>query len=377
MNRALTRLTAFLFLSAILFGCCKGGSCRSNPNEVLSKMAGTRRLVIGMRSFAGSRTEFLNAAAQMLMASGGLRLGGGASDYDCFDDERGREFLIGSVLYETDLSVEGVLGVMKAVEERLRDPHGSAQAPALELLLFWVEGVEVSTPEVTLPSPLLEKHRWAVGSFTEAGEDAILHAVKRGTEDRAVAKRIARAFRRLEYEEGRPPPKWGFSGDGLGRPMIERKAGRVTLQMGAVDGADVFGVAAHLLMVSQVDWERRVDSASESGERAGGEADRVLEKMGADTTAAVEVEFPKGASLPDRVLIWTQHLAAKLESAEFRAFRAVVWTQDAHSIRGALIGQKTLPRWPHRVPVDVACERLEGDNPPAIEITLATVDVSP
>jgi hypothetical protein len=168
--------------------------------------SGPRHLVVAARSFAGSRSAMLDTARAMLTASGAIKLGRDSAGYECYADAAGHEFLATARLMTSELPVDQLQGLVQGVEERLRDPQGDPTRPALQLHLLWVEGVEVNGPELVLPSPLIFSERWANRLFGQAGQDAFLAAIARGTERQSTADRIEE--REKHFRQAGPNPRF-------------------------------------------------------------------------------------------------------------------------------------------------------------------------
>jgi 7,8-dihydro-6-hydroxymethylpterin-pyrophosphokinase len=176
------------------------------PLETEEAARESRQLAISIRAFYGSRTALLTLAKRMLVASHEFEFAGAVSDYSCFEDEQQGEFLAVAILYRSRLPVEGVLERVRTVERSLQDPEGSPLRPVIELRLLWMEGVHIQTPELTLPSPLLETQRWASLVFVEAAEDALVDAMEQGTESKSVVEKIAAAY--VHLKKVSPGAKW-------------------------------------------------------------------------------------------------------------------------------------------------------------------------
>jgi 7,8-dihydro-6-hydroxymethylpterin-pyrophosphokinase len=367
---------ALVVACAAMFGCCKARGCAPSAEESLTTMGTTRRLVIGMRSFSGSRTEFLNAAVELLTGSGELRLGGGAAGYQCYRDGEGREFLSTAVLFETEAAIEQVLARMALIEEKVRDPQGRRELPPLELILFWVEGVETALPNLTLPNPILGRERWAIASFVEAGEEALLDAVDKGTETKASVRRFAQSFDQLA--RGAPDhsgPIYDFAAGGLGIPVVHHRGGQVGMEMAAVDVPDAFAVAGYLFVVAQRVASRADTKPDEPDERSGELAASVLSGLHAESFVPLEATFSSDASLEEQVLLWTRAVAGNLSGLQGSAARILVWTATPQSARGLLMVAPDSTATLSRAPVDVRLVQEPMSSPSMIRVEL-TASVS-
>lgn len=310
-------------------------------NRVPTKpIATSRYLVIGMRSFAGSRTALLNVAVRLLTASKALELGGGASLYRCFEDEQGRDFLSAAVLYCSQLPLDSLSDLIRRVETSLQDPLGDPARRAIELRLLWLEGVQDENPTSKLPSPLLMTHRWASLAFVEAAEEALIAAVERQTESRSILTTIANAYVRLK--KAGENPKWVFAIGGLCGKRFERTLGGVVLKTAAIDSPDLLASAVDLMLIAESDAYRIAKKlVTLAASSPGSGAEEALKKTPPSVVVPVVANVQRQALDSDRTSIWlntTRHVAVReaLDVTE-----AIVWADTDSTIRGALLGKKT------------------------------------
>ncbi len=163
--------------------------------ETVNKM-GERPFVIAFRSYSGSQYALIGMANDLLKASGTIRCCGGDSNYQWYhDQERKHDFVAQAVAFKTELPVEGIFGVMAGVAERLGGPQREP-TPLIKMDLMWVEGVEMETPELTLPNPLIFDKYWANTIFVEASEDVMFRSRDEGREKTSVVRRIAKVYKK-------------------------------------------------------------------------------------------------------------------------------------------------------------------------------------
>jgi hypothetical protein len=302
---------------------------------IVKPMAGPRHLVVAARSFAGSRSALLDAAAALVTASGAIKLGRDTSQYEDYTDAAGREFLGNARLMTSELPVEQILGLVSGVEERLRDPQGDPARPAVELHVLWVEGVEADRPDLTLPSPLIFGERWANRLFAAAGQDAFMGAVARGTESQATADRIEE--RQKHFIKVGPNPRFMIPPGGFGE-LLGREKGGVRWRSWATDEADLLAQAGALALMA---YQERRRIAAEPGpfdeELAVRAARSALAEIASDNVQPITGAAPAGAPLERRAALWLGRIADQAVRKDLSIGRVVVWQVGATEIRGALL----------------------------------------
>jgi hypothetical protein len=346
-----------------LTACCSGVGCSSAQKhmETVNKM-GERPFVIAFRSYSGSRTALLRVANDLLIASASISYAGGGSEYEWYHDpERKHDFVADATLFKSELPIEGILGMMAAVEERLGGPQ-QEPAPFIKLDLMWVEGVEMETPELALPNPLIFDKYWANSIFIDASEDAMFRARDDGREKTSVVRRIARAFKRFKNVED-PAVKFFYSTTGSTKPDLSRKPGGTIYSQRAVDDMDAIAIAGDLLLFAEVDVTRgRSPSTTpdETDEDAYFSAHDLLEKLPRDAILPFEVPIETNATVDAKAQAWVDGLAGLLAVHHFVGVRTVIYSVSSDRISGAVIGHSAHDIKPYfrRGDVAVSSERL-------------------
>ncbi len=346
-----------------LTACCSGVGCSSAQKhmETVNKM-GERPFVIAFRSYSGSQVALIDAANDILTASGAISYATGGSNYEWYhDQERKHDFVAEAVLFKTELPVEGILGMMAAVAERLGGPQREP-APLIKMDLMWVEGVEMETPELTLPNPLIFEKYWANLVFVEASEDAMFRSRDEGREKTSVVRRIARAYTKYKDVED-PAVNHFFSTQGEGKADLSRKPGGTVYSQRAVDDLDTVAIAGDLLLFAEVDVTRgRSPSIAkdEADEHAYHRAESVLEKLPRGTILPLQVPIDTDASVDQKAQAWVDGLTGLLAVHQFAGVRTVIYSSDANRISGAVIGHSAPESEPyfHHGDVAVSSERL-------------------
>ena len=339
--------------------CCSGISCGSAQKhmETVNKM-GQRKFVVAFRSYSGSRVALLNAANDLLTASGVITYAQGGSENEWYHDpERRRDFITQSTLFKSDLPVEQILGMMAAVEERLGGPQRESAA-LLKTDLLWVEGTELETPELTLPNPMIFETGWANHILVMAAESPLLNAEKAGREKASVLRRVARAFKRFD-EIDDSPPRYFFttSSIGEGYAELERKPGGTVYIQGATDDVDTLAIAGDLLLFAEVDVFRGRDpntAKDETNEHAYHRAGDALEKLPRDSVLPLQVPIDPGSSVDAKAQAWVNGLAGLTAVHRFSGARTVIYSVEATRISGAVLGHSSPNFKPYFHPGDFA-----------------------
>jgi hypothetical protein len=324
-----------------LTACCSGVGCSSAQKhmETVNKM-GERPFVIAFRSYSGSQYALIGMANDLLTASGTIRYGAGGSEYQWYhDQERKHDFVAQAVAFNSELPVEGILGMMTAVAERLGGPQREP-APLIKMDLMWVEGVEMQTPEVTLPSPLIFEKFWANRVFVEASEDAMFRSRDEGREKTSVVRRIARAYKKY-HDMDDSAVTFFYDTTELVPPQLSRKPGGTIYTQEGVDDLNAIAVAGNLLLFAEVDVLRAQDprtSKEETDEHAYDRAADALQKLSKDTILPFEVPIDANATVDAKAQAWVDGLAGLLAVHHFVGARTVIYAVDATRISGAVIG---------------------------------------
>ncbi len=348
-----------------LTSCCSGVGCGSAQKhmETVNKM-GQRPFVIAFRSYSGSRVALLNAARDLLTAAGVIDYGGGGSDIEWYhDQERKRDFLAEAVAFKSDLPVEQILGMMAAVEERLGGPQREP-APLIKMDLLWVEGVEMKTPELTLPSPLIFDKYWANSVFVDAGEQAMFIAKNEGREKVSTLFRVAHAYKRFQAITDPAATHYHTTTPGGdGTPELARGPSGTDYDERATDDIDSLAVAGDLLLFAETDVIRGKDpktAKDETDSDAYLTANDIVEKMPRDTVLPLQVPAPAKASVDARAQAWVNGLARLLAEKQFTGRRTMIFSIGATQISGAVIGHASPDYRPYFRPGDttISSQRL-------------------
>jgi hypothetical protein len=132
-----------------------------NQQMLIMTPSEPRHMVFALRSYTGSRRHLLAAANALLDASplgaGDPKNRGGHRLQLLEAKGELREHYFGALRYKTAISLQQALAIAAGVEKKLEDPHKPGARETVRIDLVWVQGVEIKTPELVLPSPELEK----------------------------------------------------------------------------------------------------------------------------------------------------------------------------------------------------------------------------
>ena len=346
-----------------LTSCCSGIGCGSAQKhmETVNKM-GQRPFVIAFRSYSGSRVALHNAANDLLTASGVIAYAAGGSDYEWYHDkDRKNDFIASATLFKSDLPVEAILGMMSAVEERLGGPQREP-APLMKLDLLWVEGVELETPEVTLPSPLIFEKFWTNSVFVKAAEGALFASREEGREKASLLRRVARAYK--HFQDLDDPPDGHFfvtNSGGESDLKLGRKPGGTVYEHGATDDVDTLAIAGDLLLSAEQDVLRGRDpktSKNEDDVHAARRVKAAVEKLPRDAILPLQVAIAANASVDAKAQAWVDGIASLLAAEHFVGKRTVLYSDGPTQLSGAVLGHFAPNFRPYFQPGDTAVSSL-------------------
>jgi 7,8-dihydro-6-hydroxymethylpterin-pyrophosphokinase len=337
--RALLVIVALAALAALAAAACRGtvgGGAPAAEERTKDPMSSKpRNLVVGARSWKGSRMSLVNAADELLSASPVIQpLKAAASASGWVQADEGPDEFVGTAFaYKSALPPEQLAGLLHAVEERLADPREPRKGRSLRLDLLWMAGAKVRTAELTLPSPSLQSRRWAISALMQAGENAIVESLDAGDEDKGTARRFADAYKKLPGE-----PRWeGGVGD-LGIPSIHRSPEAAVLSNDAVDFADLLAVGADTMAMAEIDWLWRApDKPLVEREDEIDPAYNALRKVVPEDVVPVEVKVVPEMSEADRMTAFIAGVRATLTAHRAPLSRTVVFEVGPTAIRGALL----------------------------------------
>jgi 7,8-dihydro-6-hydroxymethylpterin-pyrophosphokinase len=326
-----------------------------------------RSVVFGLRSYVGSRYGFLWAASSLLTAKEDIKITGISSvqRFAAHGDEPA--YLAAAMLIDTQRSVPDLLSLARELETQLADPTHPGARSTLRADILWVEGVELKTPEIELPSPLLFTTSWAIGTFAEAAEPAV--------KDKVQAIRFYDALKKA------PPPHLI---DQATYQAMNPELNRTTTSDEWVstenDFLDALASAVRILAISQVDAESQRLTTYQSG------PDRAARNAGnrVDATPGSEVVYVEDRLRPDAddsqlVDGWLSAVQRSLCRRPMRLATAVVFGAGDGAVRGLIVGKaantpppvfKLLGADVDRDPEDLRKAVAARKTPPATRIKL-------
>jgi 7,8-dihydro-6-hydroxymethylpterin-pyrophosphokinase len=158
-------------LLAMALGC--RGACMSEKAKMeILKAAPDRPRYMSflMRSYTGSRQHLLIAAREMLALSS---VGGEPEEqrtsgfYIMNATETLRENLMGVFSVRNQVSIEQALATAHEIEAGLADSKSPGARETVRIDLLWVQNVEVKLPNLTLPSPEIDRNVAVAFQFEE------------------------------------------------------------------------------------------------------------------------------------------------------------------------------------------------------------------
>jgi 7,8-dihydro-6-hydroxymethylpterin-pyrophosphokinase len=259
-------------------------------------------------------------------------------------------YLSASLLCVSTLSVQNLLGLAKGVEERIGDPQKPGARQTIRIDLMWVEGVEVKTPDLELPNPMLDHESWAIGTFVEAAEEAVTNRWQ-----------IRRFYKALQTV----PPPHEISGGPfvMPEPTLERdRAGDTWIVLGR-DWPDALASSAELLGRALADQDNPDTPRNKMSSDWDVDVTRVaLERAPSSDVTPVDVPLAAGEADADQVRSWMTAVGAALAAAPITMSVPVVFAADGASVRGAIVGGGAKAPRPPPAILRVVAERTAEDK---------------
>ncbi|MDI3316650.1 MAG: 2-amino-4-hydroxy-6-hydroxymethyldihydropteridine diphosphokinase [Bacillota bacterium] len=164
--------------------------------------AAVRRGFLGLGSNLGEREEALRSALRLLGAEAGIRVRrvAGLWETEPLGFREQPWFLNTVAEVETGLPPEELLARALAVEARLGRVRGLRWGPrTIDIDLLWLDGVERSGAELTLPHPRMQERAFVLAPLAELEPDLRLGGGRTAAEQASLLRSApgAPAVRRL------------------------------------------------------------------------------------------------------------------------------------------------------------------------------------
>jgi hypothetical protein len=291
-----------------------------------------RSMVVAFRSWAGSPQSLVAAGHDLLAGNPLFSPKGGRILW--FEDPSAPAgyMVVGSFLFQSAASISQARGLLQSIEERLNDGHPPAAGGLLTSKLLWVEGVQVDTPPLELPSSDILDTPWGLNAFMASAEDPFAQGCKVGTENIDLCRAVDKKFRHSKLPQAYETPldMWlgGALEDGLESWGHAHARDEEVLAV-AVDALLAASAARHLL-------------ETEPAQGAHLLFERATEAVGrrrADDVVPLEVPLP--ATKPeDRVKLWLEAVRSAAKQHALQPRRAVVFALGQARVRGAILGSR-------------------------------------
>jgi 7,8-dihydro-6-hydroxymethylpterin-pyrophosphokinase len=327
-------------------------------------MSEARPFVVGIRSWKGSAGALTAAALDLLTTSPALEFMRQTSGSYRYEPKEGPAFLASAALFRSRLSVEQLLGIMHAVEERLADPLEPEARKTVRLELLWVKDVTLRTPEVSLPHPDFDTENWVITVFAEAGEAVV--------KDRGEA---ARFYALLQHPPGQTSV-WQNSFGDPSQPKLARATGGAVVKSETSDPIELLAAAGEALILAREDSRAlaREPAAVAKEFEPGNTARNHIEALRPHEIVTVTTPVGAGAGADERVARWLTALTETCRHSKLRPKAVVVFASDAALIRGALLGEQEDSERAWRIPVSATVGPLRPSRPPLIELSVQLRD---
>lgn len=311
----------------LLFGLSNLSGCAARQQEIMHAVSDKpRHLAVGIRATTGSRYALLRAAEGLLFESSilkpGIAPGGSQSCY--FAHGNDPEVAVSAITMSSRASIAEILGVLRAVEERLTEP--GASRPSVSVELWWVEGVHLDTKDLTLPNPEIFSKRSVNMTFVSGIENALVYALQHGTISRFEARRIARAFKRFDNGESLPQERMY---EGLDWFEIDpRDDGRTRYRTYALDDADAVAVAGRLAEFAAMHTQIGEDFYQET-----------MDFRKSQRVHYLQIEMAADSSLESNARAWASASLALANEQHIALVNTVVFRMTDTRISGAVLGE--------------------------------------
>ena len=162
---------------------------------------------IGFGSNINDRFNYITQALRLLLDADGVSLIQISSLYETEPvgyEEQGW-FLNGVVAIETDLSLHGLLALLKEIEREVGRRHRTRWGPRevdLDLLIY--DQCCINTPDLTVPHPEMHQRSFVLAPFAEIAPD-VLHPILQEN----VQTLLSNLTDEKAVQLAAPPPKIG------------------------------------------------------------------------------------------------------------------------------------------------------------------------
>lgn len=284
----------------------------------------------------------MTAAAQMMSANPRFGKGEGGSD-SVYLRAKGKDpaHAVSAITFGSTASVAELLRMMAAVTERLTPrPDPDPAHPTLKLELWWVQNVHGSDNGLELPNPLILDQWWANDLFATAASDLAVSAGEEGKESRLWVGRVARMF---EGNRGKGiDPIVARQGD-MELLEVSLEGDRLTYSTQARSDLGLLTQAARIPFVADIvthKLESDFDFAQWFGVSGGAEAEGVLNERQLSWVEPVQLDFPQGTALTEKIRLWIATCREAAANAHLAVRSVVIFDASPTHVHGALLGEK-------------------------------------
>lgn len=325
-----------------------------------------RYMALLLRSYTGSRQQLLVAARRLLEASplvGDPSRNGASSEVSLLRAGGDwPECVAASLSFRNSLSVERALGIAAEVERQLADPKKPGARATVRIDLIWVQGVELKTPSLELPSPELFKNqvfgslmeeslqKWGLEAFPEQGpRERMIKAMHSAPFPQADGWHRPYSFEQclqlnrkpdqqdwMAYEPGRAEAL-AVAGFAVGVALRERLDAHEHA-FAPVDPVVAEEVERGLQSETVVVWSPKAQEEVDFVIERGRTMVEATDRRGPAVMMPVSIQFADGTPEDRRALRWASEVQFVARQNKLRIGQVVVLADEPTGVRGMVLG---------------------------------------
>ncbi len=325
-----------------------------------------RYMALLLRSYTGSRQQLLVAARRLLEASplvGDPSRNGASSEASLLRASPDwPECVAAALSFRNSLSIQQVLNLVADVERRLEDPKKPGARETVRIDLLWVQGAEMKTPSLTLPSPELFKNQVFGSLMEESLQKRGLEAFPEpGPRERMIKAMHSAPFPQADgwhrpysfeqclqlnrkpdqqdwmaYEPGRAEAL-AVAGFAVGVALRERMDAHQRV-FAPVDPAVADEVERGLQSEAVVAWSAKAQEEVDFALKRGRTMVEATDRAGPAVLVPVSVQFADGTADDRRALRWVSEVQFVARQNKLHIAQVVVFADEPTSVRGMVLG---------------------------------------
>ncbi|HEV2703635.1 MAG TPA: hypothetical protein VGV09_18565 [Steroidobacteraceae bacterium] len=314
---------------------------RTVMNDDLSSIPSQpRHIAVAASSWSGSPQSLVAAAEDLLEGSGLLKATGANILWFSDPAAPAKYHVVGAYGFTSSASVQQLVALLRGVEARLNDGQPARQGGPLLLELQWVEGVHISTPTLTLPSPNILGTSWGINAFVASSEEPFGAACAARRENQAFCTAAGNASRHSDMTQVYEVPQDDWIGGSVTPEILK------TWAHAHSGDEEILAVAVDAMLTA--DEALRIKEQAPHADTYGliDDAIRAVRGRGADIAVAFTANVAVGP-LQTRIKSWLEAVRQEAATAKIVLRRAAVLKIGSAEVRGIIIGHRLPDRPPH------------------------------